>query len=107
MLLNKVDFSQDSGVDYDQVRAAYAAIEGLKNDKVNKTLITALEKLVQSFARNSKKISQPKQMRQIIILLECPLFMDPPHHGLLATLQKSILELSHASQKVLKIWLSK
>eukprot|EP00854_Cymbomonas_tetramitiformis_P005952 gene5952-7156_t len=76
-------------------RSAYAALQNLNNGDIDQTLMSACDKLLESLLKAAQEAGGWPEtggglLRQVLILLENPLLMDPNHHSVLCKLTRVI-----------------
>ncbi|KAL6756665.1 hypothetical protein V8C86DRAFT_2644732 [Haematococcus lacustris] len=91
--------------DQEQVKELYAAITALKSSRVTTSLSSACERLL-LFIASSSAAANPGLMRQLLVLLSCPLLEDLEHSGLLARLCSTVVGLLPEQRQALAAILS-
>ncbi|KAL9643574.1 hypothetical protein ABK040_010187 [Willaertia magna] len=103
-LRNEVNYSsKNSGVDIEAVDQSYKLL--LKNETISSALSSSLDNLSQKLKEKAKKLNE-RNVRIFIIILECPLLMEPSSHEILSNLMQGILQLSTNALDSLKLKLS-
>lgn len=94
------DFTEPT-VDILSVKKFFDEVNQMKNDQLNKKIITSIGKLASTLV-NDNKFNKPIHVRQLEILLETPYMLDPTYHSTLLDITKSILKLPKELDKILK-----
>eukprot|EP01080_Neovahlkampfia_damariscottae_P008214 gene8214-39_t len=96
----------EHSIDLDSLNQFYQEIEKIKDDNLMNEFKKILESKAEKLSKSSSKFTTVDQIRQFIILLEFPGFMEPSYHPILADLTKSILNLPNKLKDNMKTWLA-
>jgi ubiquitin-protein ligase E3 A len=97
-LRDQVNYEQNSGIEFEELEEVFETI--IKNEEASKILHNTIESWLKN--THGKNIVNAKYLRPILIILQCPLMMEPDLHDGLAKLTNAILELPKVTKMYLK-----